>query len=113
MQLHQYEDFKMIHIKPSEGFTGNHVYVSNGIWAFDHNGWTPERTLLEVTETAFRERYPTWSYERIVIEQTKTSLEEFCKRNNHNLPWQYAYLPWERAYNYIAKFDSMPPKAHA
>ena len=57
-QLHQHENFKMIHIKPTEGFTGNHVYASDGKWAFDHNGWTEESTLLEVTEAAFKEKYP-------------------------------------------------------
>ena len=110
-QLHQHENFKMIHIKPTEGFTGNHVYASDGKWAFDHNGWTEESTLLEVTEAAFKEKYPEWGYERIVIEPTITSLEDFCKKNKHRLPWQYAHLPWERAYGYITKFDSMPPKS--
>ena len=110
VQLHQHENFTMVHIKPTQGFKGNHVYASNGEWAFDHNGWTKEAELLEVTKTAFKDRYPGWAYERIVIEPTTSSLEDFCKKNNHRLPWQYAYLPWERAYNYIATFDNRPPK---
>ena len=110
VQLHQHENFKMIHIKPAPGFKGNHVYASNGEWAFDHNGWTKEAELLEVIETAYRERYPGWSYERITIEPTATSLEDFCKANNHRLPWQYAYLPWARANSYIATFDTRPPE---
>lgn len=109
VQLHRDEGYKMVHLKPAEGFSGNHVYASNGTWAFDHNGWAREAELLEVTERAFVDRYPDWSYQRNEIEWTMTSLETFCRANNHRLPWQYAYLPWERAYRYISKFSSRPP----
>ena len=27
VQLHQHEGYKMVHIKPAESFTGNHVYA--------------------------------------------------------------------------------------
>lgn len=109
VQLHKHEGFKMIHIKPTAGHKGNHVYASNGEWAFDHDGWTREEELLKTTEKAFKNRYPDWSYQRIAIEQTSTSLEKFCIANNHRLPWQYACLPWERAYAYILNFESKPP----
>lgn len=109
VQLHQNEGFMMIHLKPHKGFPGNHVYASNGEWAFDHNGWTQESKLLAVTVKAYQEQYPGWGYERRVIEPAIDSLERFCKENYHRLPWQYAYLPWERAYEYIARFDAAPP----
>ena len=105
-QLHEHEGFYIVHIKPAKGYTGNHVYASNGTWAFDHNGWTLEKELLETTQKAFHSRYPKWNYERIVV---KVTLEEFCRNTNHRQPWQYAHLPWERAYNYIAKFSPTPP----
>jgi len=98
----------MIYIKPSEGFSGNHVYASNGKWAFDHNGWTKENVLLKFTEQAYSEKYPGWTYQKIVIEDSIGSLEDFCKQNFHRLPWQFAYLPWERAYNYIKQFSEKP-----
>jgi hypothetical protein len=109
IQLHHSEGFKMIYIKPYEGFPGNHVYASNGEWAFDYNGWTKENSLLKATEKAYKDKYPGWGYERHVIEPAIDSLERFCKENYHCLPWQYAHLPWERAYTYIAKFDTTPP----
>jgi hypothetical protein len=108
IQLHPNENFKMIYIKPHEGFTGNHVYASNGKWAFDHNGWTEEKVLLAATQKACGEKYPGWRYERHVIESATDSLEKFCKANHHRLPWQYAHLPWERAYNYIKRFPDLP-----
>jgi len=109
-QLHQHEGFKMIYLKPGKGYPGNHVYASDGTWAFDHNGWTKETELLAETEAAYREKYPGWNYKRIVIEPGIDALETFCKENNHRLPWQFAYLPWKRAYEYIGRFPASPPE---
>jgi hypothetical protein len=33
-------------IKPAAGFTGNHIYVTDGINAFDYHGLTTEQRLL-------------------------------------------------------------------
>jgi len=109
VQLHQDEGFKMVCIKPNKGFAGNHAYASNGKWAFDHNGWTKEDELLRVTAEAYRQRYPGWGYTKYTIEPAIDALEKFCKANNHRLPWQFAQLPWERAYTYIQRFSSSPP----
>lgn len=110
VRLHQHENFKMVYIKPKAGFPGNHVYASNGVWAFDHNGWTKESELLEVTEQAYTQKYPGWTYSKHVIEPAIDALETFCKVNNHRPPWQFAYLPWERAYKYIQHFEEYPPR---
>lgn len=81
------------------------MYATNGTWAFDHNGWTLEKELLDVTTKTYEEKYAGWNYERIII---KDDLETFCRNNNHRPPAHFAYLPWERAYKYVKKFDSIP-----
>lgn len=111
LQLHRGEGYTMVYIKPANGLAGNHVYASNGEWAFDHNGWTKEEELIRITELEYKKKYPGWTYEKIEIEQTMLSLEDFCRENNHRLPWQYAYLPWERAHSYISNFSSAPPNS--
>lgn len=105
-QLHHDENYQIIFIKGKDVNPGMHVYVSDGTWAFDHNGWTLEAELLAVTRTVFRQKYPNWDYDRTVVTD---DLETFCRKNNHRQPWQFAYLPWERAYNYIKQFDDRPP----
>jgi hypothetical protein len=109
VQLHRHQGFKMVYIKPASRFAGNHVYASDGSWAFDHNGWTKESELLAITERTYRQKYPGWSYTKLSIEPTTDALENFCKNNNHRLPWQFAHLPWERAYEYIRQFPETPP----
>jgi len=55
--------FAFQHLHPDAGFSViglrkigeawvSHAYVSDGRWAFDHDGWTPEEELLAVTTAA-------------------------------------------------------------
>src|SRR5229473_771510 len=46
--LERYPDmgFHARWIKPAAGFTGNHIYVTDGINAFDYHGLTTEQRLL-------------------------------------------------------------------
>ncbi len=67
-----------------------HVFVSDGLWAFDHCGWTLDTELRE-------------AYEAEVL-MVQTDLETFCAENNHRLPEQFAHLPWQRAHDYIARY---------
>ncbi len=105
-QLHQGEDFQVVFMKAIKGHPGAHVYIRYGEWIFDHNGWTLEQEMMDTVTAGFRERYPEWDCERIIIDN---DIETFCRNNAHKLPWQFAYLPWERAYNYIKKFPDKPP----
>jgi hypothetical protein len=105
-QLHDGEDFQVIFIKPNITRAGTHVYISYGVWAFDHNGWTLEKEMIDTVRAAYAGYHPGWDFERIVITE---DLETFCRNNNHRQPWQFAYLPWERAYNYIKQFPDRPP----
>jgi hypothetical protein len=80
----------------------SHVYVSNGHWAFDHCGWTPETELLEATAAA--EPDPPW--ERLPI---TTDLVTFCADHYHRPPHLFAHNPWPRAHAYLDRFEPTPP----
>jgi hypothetical protein len=105
-QLHYGEDFQMIFMKGKDDHPGMHVYIRCGEWMFDHNGWTLEKEMVDVVRAGFTERYPGWDFDQVIV---KEDLETFCRNNNHRQPWQFAYLPWERAYNYIKQFPNLPP----
>ncbi len=112
IEIHSKEKkYKLVYIKPAENYTGNHVYVSDGTWAFDFNGWTLEEELLRITEEEYSKAYPGWKFQKHTLEYDLYTLEDFCKKNYHRMPYQYAYLPWERAYNYIKQFPSSPPES--
>ncbi|SIR73498.1 hypothetical protein SAMN05444858_11623 [Micromonospora avicenniae] len=81
----------------------SHVIISNGRWAFDHDGWTPLPELLRAT--AEYEPEPSW--ELLPITST---LQDFCAAQHHRLPEQYAHDPLPRARRYL-KQRPRPPEA--
>ena len=76
-----------------------HVYVTDGEWAFDFDGWTPADELLAVTRAA----EPDAGYEQRPIE---VGLSAFCRVHYHRDRPYYAFDPWERALRYIAQFPT-------
>lgn len=103
VELHSKEQVQIVHLKPLNGYSGDHVYIRKGEWAFDHDGWTKEKELLEETKKAYSQRYKGWDYELNVVVD---NLEAFCKKTNHRLPVDFPYLPWERAEEYIQSLDN-------
>lgn len=67
LSLHPNEGSDLIYTKPVNKQPGKHAYESNGTWAFDFNGWSLEKDLLEVNERFAEDGYPNWNYARIVI----------------------------------------------
>jgi len=106
LSLHRDEGYELIHVKPKVDYPGNHMYASNGTWAFDFNGWTLEEELLEVSGSTWEQAYPGWRCERIVV---KEGLPQYALQSGHRPPEYFPYLPWERAYKYIKQFADSPP----
>lgn len=105
------EGYHVVHAKPRDGRLGSHVYVSDGTWAFDAQGWTRESELMETTEAAYRAKYPGWACDRTVIAKDswwRGEFEAWCEANYHRTPAYFAHLPWERAHNYILQIGDRP-----
>jgi hypothetical protein len=60
--LERYPDlgFHARWIKPAAGFTGNHIYVTDGINAFDYHGLSTEQRLLAFGFERGRRFFPGW-----------------------------------------------------
>ena len=86
----------------------NHVYVSDGTWAFDHDGWTREDELLTVTRAAHQQANPGVDIEQVTL---PGDLELFCAEHYSRLPSQYAFDPLPRANAYLERFSARPPSA--
>ena len=58
--LERYPDleFRARWIKPAAGFSGNHIYVTDGINAFDYHGLTTEQRLLALAFRRGRRFFP-------------------------------------------------------
>lgn len=61
--LEAYPDsgFRAVWIRPAEGFTGNHVFVTNGETAFDFHGYRCEQALVAHHFAKGRLWWPDWN----------------------------------------------------
>lgn len=106
--VHPDRDLVLRFIDPATGFPGSHVYVVDGDWALDFNGWNREADLLAATEAAWGDAHPGWAYERHDLD---TDLETFCADHLHRAPEFFAHDPRPRAAAYLARFPTHPPAA--
>ncbi|MFE3758688.1 hypothetical protein ACFXO9_30670 [Nocardia tengchongensis] len=81
----------------------SHVYARNGVWAFDHSGWTPVTELLKASRTA----EPDADY---CSRPIAMDLDEFCARHWHRSRAEFPYDPWPRTHAYITQFDRTAPE---
>jgi hypothetical protein len=61
--LETYQDFEFgaRWIKPAPAFPGNHIYVTDGVVAFDYHGLTTEERLLSLAFRRARRFFPDWN----------------------------------------------------
>jgi hypothetical protein len=96
-------------IKPAAGFTGNHIYVTNGEHAFDYHGFSLEERLLDLGFRRARRFFPGWDATLIDL-PTDVLVSERKSREIDGLwlrePKQFLHdaLPRARAF-----LDRFPP----
>ena len=92
-------------IIPGDGFSGNHIYVTNGDIAFDYRGYVKRERLLRRHTTGWAEQYPGgWN---CTLEQSDFDLLDTHALNQRKMrgPDQYFGDPVARAKAFIAKID--------
>jgi hypothetical protein len=90
---------------PGDGFSGNHIYVTNGDIAFDYRGYVKRECLLRRHDTGWAEQYPGGWNSR--LEQSDFDLLDTHALNQRKMrgPDQYFGDPVARAEAFIAKID--------
>ncbi|MBT6312483.1 MAG: hypothetical protein HOJ21_04695 [Alphaproteobacteria bacterium] len=92
-------------IIPGDGFSGNHIYVTNGDIAFDYRGHVKRERLLRRHTTGWAEQYPGgWNCR---LEQSDFDLLDTHALNQRKMrgPDQYFGDPVACAKAFIAKID--------
>lgn len=103
LERHPRAGFRPRFVRPAPGFRGSHVYVTDGRWAFDAQGYVPEDDLLREHEAALAALQPGWRAEVVDVE---VPLAEFCAAHQHRAPWDFPGDVWRRARRYVARFPS-------
>jgi hypothetical protein len=94
--------FSPILLLPRDGFRGSHVFVSDGITAFDYHGFSDENRLVASMVGKLRRRFPGWQGEMFSISNSLTG-REFCERYSHRMLHQYLHDPLPRAEAFLAR----------
>lgn len=101
---------RIMHIRPTGGPLGSHLYVSWDRWGFDFNGWTPEDLLLSSSTAECRRRWPGWNFELLEVDD---DIGNFCARWNHRTPHQFPFDVEARADRYLDRLPTTPPEAQS
>jgi hypothetical protein len=110
--LERYPDlgFRARWIKPAAGFTGNHIYVTDGIYAFDYHGLTTEQRLLAFCFRRGRRFFPGWDAtlvdlpaDALVSEQRSREIEGLWLRE----PKQFLHDALPRANAFLDRFADL------
>ncbi len=95
-------------IIPNEGFSGNHMFVSNGQISFDFHGYALREHLLGRYWKGHKKRNARWDAKIVAIDFHLLDTQELNARN-HLGPDQFPGDPIARAGRFIAS-KKCPPK---
>ncbi|MDR6903849.1 hypothetical protein [Rhizobium miluonense] len=98
---------------PGDGFAGNHIFVTDGIVAFDHHGYSLRNRLLTYFTSGWASRYAEgWHcrLERVAFNLLDT---RDLNANKMNGPDQYLYDPIARAKAYLDRVNHIEASARA
>ncbi|MBZ9806402.1 MULTISPECIES: hypothetical protein [unclassified Mesorhizobium] len=91
-------------ITPGEGFSGNHIYVTNGIVAFDYHGYSSRERLLEHHGKGWASHSAGWHAAITKVDFDLLDTAELNQRKMYG-PDQYLYDPVPRASRFLQRID--------
>jgi hypothetical protein len=91
-------------IVPAEGFSGNHVYVTDSVVAFDYHGYSPRERLLAHHRKGWSARGPGWDCVVLPVDFDLLDTEELNRRKMLG-PDQYLHDPVVRARRFIERVN--------
>ncbi|WP_051517360.1 hypothetical protein [Deinococcus phoenicis] len=108
LELYPQAGFRPRFIRPVGEHGGAHIYVTDGLLAFDAQGYVPEAELLALHRAAYQAAIPSW---QAAVRPVTVPLAGFCAANNHRAPWDFPPGVWARARAYLAQFPEPPSRA--
>jgi hypothetical protein len=106
--------FVPIWIRPIKGYTGNHIVVVRGQFAFDYHGYCDWARLFGHTKRKAYRWWPGWDATLVGLPED-VLISESKSRTYDGLwlmePKQFLFDPMPRAQRYLERFPA-PPDAH-
>lgn len=107
LQRHGRPEHEVLWIKPSAGYTGNHIFVASGDRVFDYHGWSDRRGYLAHTWRKARRFWPGWDAELLPLPRD-VLVDEARSRTIPGLwlrePRQFLHDALPRAHRFLDRF---------
>lgn len=105
--LERYGTGGALWIKPSAGFTGNHIVVAHDDWIFDYHGYSGREQFLAHSVKRARQHWPGWNATLVPL-PAAVLVSEPLSRTYDGLwlrePGQFLHDALPRARAYLARF---------
>src|SRR5260221_11358124 len=105
--------FAPIWIRPTKGYTGNHIVAVRDNLAFDYHGYSDWHVLFAHFRRRANQRWPGWDARLIELPQ-QVLISELKSRRYDGLwlrePTQFRFDALPRAQKYWARFPTPPPR---
>jgi hypothetical protein len=110
LERHADSGFRARLIKPAEGYSGNHIYVTNGVDAFDYHGFAREERLLALAFRRAQRFFPGWDATLVDL-PTEVLVSERLSRQVDGLwlrePRQFLHDALPRARMFLDRFGAL------
>jgi len=91
-------------MKPRKGFSGNHIFVTDGRVAFDYHGYSVLERLLKHQEKVWASQFGGWEYDLVPVDFPLLETAELNARNMRG-PDQYHGDAIDRTSRYLTQID--------
>jgi hypothetical protein len=102
-------------IRPKAGFTGNHIFVSDGRTVFDYHGYRPREAFLRHEWRSARRWWPGWDADLIPLASDELVNEALSKTHDGlwlRQPDQFLHNALPRAHAFLDRYGA-PPEGRA
>jgi hypothetical protein len=99
-------------IIPAEDYAGNHIYVTDGVIAFDYHGYSSRERMLVHYAKGWSERYPGWNCDIVPVDFDLLNTLELNQRKMKG-PDQYLHDAIPRGRAFIDRLDHVEGLARA
>ena len=104
--------FRAERIIPTRGYAGNHIFLSDGVLAFDYHGYCGRANLVAHHRKGWTGLHAGWE---CTIEPVKFDLLQTSSLNDRKMlgPDQYLHDPIPRARRFLGRIDHITAAATA
>ena len=103
LEIYPESNYRAVWVRPSEGYRGNHVFVTDNVFTFDYHGYSSLQKMKLHTEKRNKMYYPGWSCEFVDLNLNLNSHEPRSIGMFTRTSTEYLYDAFPRAKEFVLR----------